>query len=182
MWIVPFYRQSFPGEIGPQFAVLKACVNGIAGSVSATGGGVLTDRLTPSDPRWSQWIPAAGSILAIPFWVGTIQAPSLELSLGFLFFEYLAAEVWFGPTVAALQAAAPPNAQGLAQGLFSMLTLVGNLAPALIGYLVSSQGQELPQLLLVSVPALYVASAVAFVVAGEKAADALPPRKDGPWE
>ena len=172
VWIVPFYRGSFPDGIGPQFAVLKAGVNGIAGSLSAAGGGLLTDRLTPRDVRFSQWVPAAGSLLAIPFWVGTIEAPTLQLSLAFLFVEYLLAECWFGPTVAALQTAAPAKTQGLAQGLFSTLTLVGNTAPALIGFGVSSLGYELPQLLLISVPVLYAASAVAFVVAGEKVVEA----------
>ena len=38
VWIVPFYREAFPGEIGTEFALLKAAVNGVAGSVSAIGG------------------------------------------------------------------------------------------------------------------------------------------------
>lgn len=41
---------------------------------------------------------------------------SQELSLAALFVEYLLAECWFGPTVAALQKSAPSGAQGLTQG------------------------------------------------------------------
>lgn len=169
VWVVPFYRGAFPGQIGPEFALLKAGVNGIGGSISAAGGGVLTDRLCQRDSRYAQWVPALGSLLAIPFWVGTLQAPTIEASLAFLFAEYLLAECWFGPTIAALQNAAPPTAQGLTAGVFAMLTLVGNLAPALIGYLLSSSNMRLPDLLLLSVPVLYAAAAAAFVVAGERA-------------
>ena len=59
--------------------------------------------------------PSLGSLLAVPFWVGTLEAPTLQASLAFLFLEYLFAECWFGPTIAALQNAAPPTAQGLTQ-------------------------------------------------------------------
>eukprot|EP00965_Chrysotila_dentata_P123594 4086149-Pleurochrysis_carterae.AAC.2 len=46
VWIVPFYREAFPAEIGVRFALLKASVNGIAGAASAAGGGFLTDKLS----------------------------------------------------------------------------------------------------------------------------------------
>ena len=35
VWVVPFYRGAFPGQIGTEFALIKACVNGLAGSASA---------------------------------------------------------------------------------------------------------------------------------------------------
>ena len=167
VWIVPFYRQAFPGSIGAEFALIKAAVNGVAGSASATGGGLLADRLAARDRRLQLGVPALGSLLAIPCWLGTIDAPTLELSLGALFLEYLFAECWFGPTVAALQAAAPPNAVGLTTGVFSCLTFVGNLAPFVVGLALQSGEYELPQLLMYSVPALYVASAVTFAFAAQ---------------
>ena len=113
VWVVPFYRARFPAEIGTEFALIKASVNGVAGSISATGGGFLADKLSvryrrasywvPAackcslrrpvlqvlDRRASYWVPAAGSLLAIPFWLGALDAPTLELSLGSLFIEYV---------------------------------------------------------------------------------------------
>ena len=47
----------------------------------------MADRLAAADSRWRLWVPALGSVLAIPFWLGTMYAPSLEASLGFLFLE-----------------------------------------------------------------------------------------------
>lgn len=59
----------------------QASVNGVAGAVSAIGGGVLTDRLARNDSRFEQWVPAAGSLLAIPFWLATLHAGSLVIPL-----------------------------------------------------------------------------------------------------
>ncbi len=87
VWVVPFYRAAFSDGIGTEFALIKACVNGIAGSVSATGGGAVADKLGATDGRYRLWVPAVGSMLAIPCWLGTIHAPTLELSLGCLFLE-----------------------------------------------------------------------------------------------
>ena len=176
VWVVPFYRGRFPTEIGTQFALLKAGVNGVGGAISAGGGGLLTDTLAAKDARAEQWVPALGSLLAVPLWAATLNADSLTISLGYLFAEYLFAECWFGPTVATLQRVAPPDAQGLAQGAFNGLTLVGNLAPLAIGVLVARDFNgaplELPTLLQYSVGALYVGSAAAFVVAAERVREA----------
>ena len=46
-------------------------------------------QLSVLDRRASYWVPAAGSLLAIPFWLGALDAPTLELSLGSLFIEYV---------------------------------------------------------------------------------------------
>ena len=86
--------------------------------------------------------------------------------------RYLLAECWFGPTITALQAAAPAGTQGLTTGVFSCLTLVGNFAPYAIGLAVHSGGYELPQLLAPTVGVLYTLSALAFVAAGQAAARA----------
>ena len=59
--------------------------------------------------------------------------------------------------VASLQAAAPAGTQGLTTGVFSGLTLVGNLAPFLIGLAVN-QGGDLPDLLSYTVASLYTSS------------------------
>ena len=129
VWIVPFYREAFPGEIGTEFALLKAAVNGVAGSVSAIGGGYLADRWSRTEPRAVVWLPAIGSVLAIPLWVGTLTAPTLTLSLACLFGEYLTAECWFGPVIAALQRAAPPGTQGLTQGSLPALSTLPEPEP-----------------------------------------------------
>ena len=73
-------------------------------------------------------------------WVGCLWSSSLEVSLAFLFAEYLFAECWFGPSLAILQDVLPPAARGSASGLFTALTLFGNAAPYAIGRVVGRGG------------------------------------------
>ena len=82
-------------------------------------------------------MPALGSLLAAPAWAATLLADRFELAMACLLVEYLLAENWIGPTVAVLQASLPPAALGTAQGIFSGLTAVGNVAPAAVGVLVA---------------------------------------------
>ena len=83
--------------------------------------------------------------------------------------RYLFAECWFGPTIAGLQAAAPAGTQGLTTGVFSCLTLIGNLAPFFVGLAVASSAYELPELLVQLVSVLYALSAAVFVAAAQSA-------------
>ena len=101
----------------------------VGGLLSSILGGYLSDNLAnPINKDWKRarcWVPALGSLIAIPCWIMFVEAPSPELALTFLFFEYIFAECWFGPTLAALFAVVPAELRGTAQGLFSMLTAIG---------------------------------------------------------
>mmetsp|Transcript_2460 Transcript_2460/g.6560 ORF Transcript_2460/g.6560 Transcript_2460/m.6560 type:complete len:139 (+) Transcript_2460:334-750(+) len=77
-----------------------------------------------------------------------------------LLLEFVGAECWFGPTITVLQHLLPPAVHGGAQGIFSTLVLLGNLAPLLIGAM--QRTQPMPQVLLLVVPALYLGSALSF--------------------
>lgn len=79
-----------------------------------------------------------------------------------LLLQYLCAECWFGAAVATLQAQLPKEVQGGAQGAFSTLTVVGNVAPLLIGQ--ASRSAPLADVLHQAVPAMYVGSAIAFAL------------------
>ena len=133
-------------------------------------------------------MPALGSLLAAPAWAATLLADRFELAMACLLVEYLLAENWIGPTVAVLQASLPPAALGTAQGIFSGLTAVGNVAPAAVGVLVADgAGVPLRDALLVIVCGAYVLAAVAFTLMGasmpderEAAADPARGGGDGP--
>ena len=78
-----------------------------------------------------------GSLVAAPLWTLFILTDSVSLSAVFLFAEYIFAECWFGPTLATLFNIVPANRRGTAQGLFSILTAAGNVAPVIIGKICS---------------------------------------------
>ena len=54
-----------------------------------------------------------GSLLAVPLWVGACEAESFYASIGLLLGEYIVAECWFGPTIAALYSVRDARAAAL---------------------------------------------------------------------
>jgi predicted MFS family arabinose efflux permease len=168
IWKAPFIFEKFPGD-ETLFAGSNAIVVGVGGLLSAVVGGYLSDRLAnppvPGDkPIARAWIPAVGSLLAAPAWYLFVRASSPELSVAFLFAEYLFAECWFGPTLAALYAVVPKESRGTAQGVFSILTAAGNIGPILVGALVggSLAKFDIGDVLVWAVCGPYVVSSILF--------------------
>jgi MFS family permease len=73
-WVAPFYRTHFAAH-ARQFAILNAAIVAGGGTLATVLGGVLSDRLTSGGRGWTAaLVPALGSLLAIPCWVGAMQA------------------------------------------------------------------------------------------------------------
>ncbi|CAM9443933.1 unnamed protein product [Phaeothamnion confervicola] len=166
VWSAPYFRGAFPG-FEAQYAIINACVVAGGGVASSLLGGYLSDRFAAKDPRVRAWVPMAGSLLAIPCWMGAVsEIGGFYEAMAFLLVEYVVAECWFGPTVTILQGAVPPDVRGTAQGAFSTLTAFGNVAPVVFGAL-TSQGAPLRDVLFWGVSLCYAASAVAFFATGQ---------------
>lgn len=171
VWVAPFFRETFP-DCQSSFAVANAFVVGLGGFISSITGGSLSDRFsrrTPNggvvDPGARAWLMALSSFLAIPAWTAVMMAPSFNIAIAFLLIEYLVAECWFGPAVAVLQDNVPATQRGTAQGLFSVLTTVGNISPVLIGAALSAH-YDLQFILLRVIPAFYGSAGLAFLGTG----------------
>jgi len=162
VWKAPFYRQAFP-SFQNEFSVANAFVISAGGVLSSILGGLIADKYAPTDPKVRLWVPAAGSLLAVPFWIGAVKADSFEASIGLLFGEYIVAECWFGPALASLYKGVPKEVQGTAQGLFTVLTAFGNVMPVLIGSL--QKENSLPDVLAVTVSGAYILSGLLFFYA-----------------
>ncbi|CEM28351.1 unnamed protein product [Vitrella brassicaformis CCMP3155] len=173
VWKGPLYRACFPDSMAA-FSVLNAGIVGAVGAGSSLLGGALADRLAEKDESIRAWIPAVGSFLAAPLWMGVCLADSFELSAFLLLLEYLAAECWFGPTVAILQSNTPSQYRGTAQGLFQFSNLLSNTLPVLLGSLMTSFA--LKDVVAWGVAAAYMVSGGLFVALGQriKAATAAP--------
>ncbi|KAJ8603079.1 hypothetical protein CTAYLR_006680 [Chrysophaeum taylorii] len=174
VWALPCLRATFPDratDLGLAYAlVVAAC-----GSASALLGGRLADacaRLQTSLP-WPfsrhanaarAIVPALGSLLAAPLWYAALATPYFSIAIAFLALEFLVAESWIGPATALLATEVPPASRGLAQGIFTSLTLVGNAAPIAIGAALSRHlVDDLTTLLAAVVVLAYLASAAGFV-------------------
>jgi MFS family permease len=172
IWKAPFIFNKFPG-VAEQFSSSNAAIVAGGGLLSTLVGGYVSDRLTnPSDPESNPpkaraWVPAVGSLLAAPAWAAFILAPTPELTAAALLIEYLVAECWFGPTLAALFTVVSPERRGAAQGLFSVLTALGNTAPILIGAFAGGNlgDYQLSNVLLYAVSGCYVMAGALFWLA-----------------
>ena len=149
--------------------------------MSTLFGGYVSDKLSnPEDPTKQAplaraWVPAVGSLLAAPAWAAFILAPTPELTAVALLVEYLVAECWFGPTLAALFKVVSPERRGSAQGLFSVLTALGNTAPILVGALSGGNlgDYSLGNVLLAAVSGSYIMSGILFWMAAAEEQRAL---------
>ncbi len=160
VWKAPFVFQQFP-NFQDYFAGSNAAIITFGGLLSTFLGGWLSDFISKESnetndrggqenekekisstkkKRYSRsWIPAIGSLLAVPTWFGfmTIDQPSLAFTC--LLFEYIVAECWFGPTLASIFQVIPANKKGTAQSLFAILTAIGNIGPNVVTFLMGSQ-------------------------------------------
>ena len=162
-WAAPYYRSAFPSRAA-EYALLNALIVAGGGTFAAVTGGVLADKLSAkgTDGEANKaYLPMLGALIAIPFWLVAVRSSSFSLSMASLLLAYLAAETWYGATIAMLQGALPKRVWGTAQGTMNLMQIVANLSPLLLGYL-HRRGTPLRTLLSLSVPGAYVVTALCF--------------------
>ena len=179
VFALPVFRSNFPDQ-AVQFGIAYAIVVAACGSASAFAGGRLADALAKKkgdlpvvwpftrNPNAARtFVPFAGTLLAAPLWLAATHAPSLELAILGLSLEFFVAECWIGTSAALLANEVPPSSRGFAQGLFTALTIVGNLAPLAVGNAVSSGSTSLSvgTLVDISVVGAYILASLGFVAA-----------------
>jgi MFS family permease len=119
-------------EVGTLLAMVGAF--GLAGTLV---GGILADRLSARrrDSRWSMWVPAAASLLLVPFQLIAYLAPgTATVVTAFVLCGFLSA-VFFGPSFATVQALAAVRMRSTAAAvLIFVKTMIGlGVGPLLIG-------------------------------------------------
>uniref|UniRef100_A0A7S4B9C8 Major facilitator superfamily (MFS) profile domain-containing protein n=1 Tax=Chrysotila carterae TaxID=13221 RepID=A0A7S4B9C8_CHRCT len=157
----------FSLHVQAQFAVSNAVLVAAAGSLSTIGGGALADALTRRgrQPDRALLVPLCGSMLAVPLWLGVLQARSFSMSMACLLGAYLAAECWWGATMSSLQVALPPSVWGTVQGVVNAVQIVGNGSPLLIGTLARAQVGSLRTLLSFVIPSAHAVCVALFFCA-----------------
>ena len=174
IWKAPFVFAKFAGNENA-FAGSNAFIVAVGGLLSSLLGGYLSDLISSPDKnknptgkvRARAWVPAIGSALAAPAWALFVLSDKPEWAVGFLFAEYLVAECWFGPTLAAISGAVPASSRGAANGLFSIATALGNLAPVIVGAFAGGVAGDYPlgDVLIASVSGSYVLCSILFAAA-----------------
>ena len=190
VFALPVFREKFP-ENAVEFGVAYAVTVAVFGSASAFAGGRLADivaerkiiKVWPFDrnPNAARAVvPCVGSALAAPLWLfATRTAPSLDFAILGLALEFLVAECWIGTTAALLANEVPQTSRGFAQGLFTALTIVGNLAPLAVGKVSEKGVFQVGDLVDCAVVAAYLLSSLGFAATAAFLTEPPPPlRKD----
>jgi MFS family permease len=190
VWAAPFYKQAFPDNAA-EYAIINALIVGGLGMGSGILGGYIADGLGTwikeakdessfpiirknfDEHTIRLLLPIIGSTLAIPAWYltthATSEANAFEITMAFLAIEYLVAECWFGPTITVLQSTVGASRRGTAQGMFVLTGALGNLAPSVLGWIISrssnssSTSEVLANLLAWGVCSGYALSSLFFV-------------------
>jgi MFS family permease len=121
------------GELSTALAAL-ALTTGTAGTYL---GGWLSDRLAHADARWYMWVPAIGSLVAIPFTFLFYLWPEPWTALLLSIPGTIVGGLYLGPCFAMTQSLAKPHMRAMASAvLLFIVNLVGlGIGPLFVGVL-----------------------------------------------
>jgi len=124
-----------PGEFAVRFGGPLA----LAAAFGTWMGGWLTDRLTPRSPSAVAWLPAAGLLIALPFYLMAFHQPGDRLGLAFALW-LVAAVVHYAYGSAQFtisQSLVPSRSRASTVAIVLLIiALVGNgIGPQLVGFL-----------------------------------------------
>ena len=132
-WAAPYYRSAFPTRQS-QFALVNALIVAGGGTTAAVSGGVIAALSAMEGGEANKGLlPLGGALIAISFWLLAVRTLNFHLAMGSLLLAYLAAETWYGATIAMMQGALPRSVWGTAQGTLNLVQIVANLSPLLLG-------------------------------------------------
>jgi len=118
-----------------QVAVYYALLIGLGTIAGMYASGRLIDKLSRRSKLAYAWIPATGLILAIPFFVGFVWAPSWQMALLFLALPTAFNYFYLSPAVTLVQEEVRPDQRVLSGALLLLvMNLIGlGLGPTFVG-------------------------------------------------
>ena len=136
-FLISFYVRSYhiPHDNLSQITLPIGIIIGVAGVIGNYAGGYLADRLGERDKRWHLWVPAASTLIAIPFAFAAFAVNNLNLSLALYALPLMLGTMYLGPVIASAHGIVSPPMRALTSAiLFFILNLIGlGLGPTLLG-------------------------------------------------
>jgi len=108
---------------------------GVASAVGTLLGGALADRFSGYDKRVYAWLPAAGVLVAFPFYVVALLSGNPYVAIAILIAPSLLNSLWLGPAFGTIQNLAPVRLRAMASAmLLFILNIIGlGLGPFGVG-------------------------------------------------
>ena len=112
-------------------------IGGVTGMFGTWLGGYISDRAAQHDVRAYGAIPAIASLIGMPLTIAALFAPTIWISMGFLFLGGIAGAIWSGPVHAAILSTPPSHMRATTSSLLLfMLNGIGlGLGPLCVGIL-----------------------------------------------
>ena len=133
-WMPAFFMRIHDMGIA-ETATYFGLVLGVASAIGTLLGGTIADRLRGWDQRVYAWLPAAGVLIAFPFYVVAMTMNNPYWAIAILVVPSLLNSLWLGPTFGTIQNLAPMRMRALASAvLLFVLNIIGlGLGPFLVG-------------------------------------------------
>jgi predicted MFS family arabinose efflux permease len=133
-WMPAFFMRIHDMGIA-ETATYFGLVLGVASAIGTILGGIIADRFRGWDQRIYAWLPAAGVLIAFPFYVFAMTANNPYVAIAILVVPSLLNSLWLGPTFGTIQNLAPMRMRALASAvLLFVLNIIGlGLGPFLVG-------------------------------------------------
>ena len=112
-------------------------VLGVASAIGTFLGDTLSDKLSKRDVRFYAWLPAAGVLIAFPFYVAAMMSDNPYIAIAILIVPSTLNSLWLGPSFGTIQNLAPTRMRAMASALMLfILNIIGlGLGPFLVGVL-----------------------------------------------
>ncbi|MFT4518457.1 MAG: MFS family permease [Halioglobus sp.] len=135
-WSASFFirtHEMSTGELGTWLAL----ISGVGGSIGVVVGGMIADKLAPTDKRWCMWVPAIAGVVAVPFLIPVYMVSSAYVALALSIVPGILQNVYLGTTIATTHALVGLRMRALSSAiLFLILNIIGlGIGPTLIGML-----------------------------------------------
>jgi len=133
-WMPAFFMRIHDMEIA-ETATYFGLVLGVASAIGTFLGGTIADRLRSWDVRIYAWLPAAGVLVAFPFYVFAMTADNPYIAIAILVVPSLLNSLWLGPAFGTIQNLAPMRMRALASAVsLFVLNIIGlGFGPFLVG-------------------------------------------------
>ncbi len=135
VWMPTFFHRNFGLTVG-RAGLLFGAVTVLSGLAGSLLGGWLSDRLRRSDSTADLRVSGWGLLLGMPLAALAIAAPSLKISIGFLFLAEMMLFLNMGPLNAAIVSVTrlEKRSMAFAANIFVIHLLGDAASPALIGW------------------------------------------------
>jgi MFS family permease len=133
-WLPAFFIRTHGLGVG-ETATYFGLVLGVASAAGTFLGGAIADRLAARDQRVYAWLPAAGVLVAFPFFVVALLLDQPYLAIALLVTPYLLNSLWLGPAFGTIQNLAPMRMRALASAiLLFVINIIGlGFGPLVVG-------------------------------------------------